>query len=530
MNKSNQKKPATASYVEIGLVNSASANLGDPYVSLFATVSGVTANFYVDLKTGIATFNKPKKGKDVFKLSALTGGIIKLDKTIDATAGRIYFSSDSSVVTSATQPDITSADFYFDWVEFALVGSGNKLVANTTQVDQFGFPIKLTISPADANFGATAGSNATRSAILSAFKTDVGGDYDDCLFPVPNKTGDYYRILSPNQAIVNKPGSKLADYFTTVIDDFFTYYTNNKLYLAGNVAYPYEGQVTTVSGTGTDNKPHDYHVLQFKLASDAPINKGLSKTPPSGAGPFNIYYPFFTTNNPAGHGKDFNGGDILPPPKWWGHSIKGKGSLNEAESPSQMIFAGNGIFADTFWQLDATAVNPQTNLLGNLENQLNVAFNRGHATSWFTLSGSIAPGSAASAGGYTSTVTLDTTDYSDQNTPKDNTNVKVGMQVLSQAAAVPLEVTTLSGADQFDVKSPQPILAQNTLYVSFADFYPSGGTWNAYGEFFHKEDISIGGRAYALSFDDQGGFSSTLTSVYSSSNPASLKIELLAWT
>lgn len=552
------KKPANKNipakpYVEFVIVNSATADLGDPYVSLFATVGGVAANFYVDLKTGIASFNDSQGGAsvDVFPLSKLTNGTIKFDPEINASSGRIYFSSDGTVITSGTEPDVVTAKFYFDWVEFSIVGPDHKLVANTTQVDQFGFPIKLTVSPADINFGATAGSNASRSTIISDFKSDVGGDYKDCLFPVSKtaKSTGYYRIMSPNQAIVKKSDSGLATYFTDVIDDFFSYYSKNDLYIAGNSAYPYVGKVTTVSAKDSNGVSHDYPVLQFNLATDGPVNLGLPSTPPSGSGPFNIYYPFFTTNNPAGHTKDFNGNAILPPPHWWKKMITGKGSLNDKESPSQMIFAGNGIFADTFWQLDKTAVDSQTDLLGNLENQVNVAFNRGHATSWFTLSGAIAPGTANSEGGYDTTITLDTSDYSDQNTPKDNTDVEAGMQVLSQAAAIPLKVTAIihdqdkitkktSKEDkakyeladkQVPVHSPLPVLAQNTLYVAFADFYPAGGTWNRYGQFFHREDISIGGRAYALSFDDQGGFSSTLTSLYTSASPSKLTIELVNW-
>lgn len=521
----------TIPYVEFNITNNSGATeLSDPYISLFATVSGVTANFYVDVSSGIATFNKSSKGSDVFKLSSLANPVIYIDSSIDATAGRIYFSTDSKVVTSDTQPDVVTADFYFDWVEYAIVGGSNKLVANTTQVDQFGFPIKLTVSPADTNFGATAGSLMDRSTLLTTYKSDVSAEYKDCLYPVPNSTKSYYRIMSPNQAIVKNSGSSLANKFTSVIDAFFKHYSTNALYISSDSAYPYVGKVTTVSAKDKAGLSHDYPVLQFKFATQAPINPGIPTPPASGSGPYNIYYPFFKTNNPTSHTTDFNGNPILPPPHWWYETIPNKGVLTPTESPSQMVFAGNGIFADTFWQLAATGVTPQTDLLGNLENQMNVALNRGHADTWFTLVGGIAPGTKDPISKlYKTVVTLSSTAYSDQDKPITTANVKVGMQVISYAAAIPLTVTKILGNTSLEVSSPVPILAYNPLYLTFANFYPTGKTWNEYGQFFHKDTVSIEGRAYALSFDDQGGFSSTLTSIWTGSKPSTLTIEFGAW-
>lgn len=523
---------SVANYVEFKIVNNANVSeMNDPYISLFAKVNGIYGNFYVD-PAGIATFNDSTKGKGVFKLSYLQNSIVYVDASLDASSGRLYISTDSAMVTSGTEPDVATADFYFDWVEFAVVGSNKKLVANTTQVDQFGFPIQLTINPADANFGAKAGSIVTgvdRGSIIQKFANSVSSEYKDCLYKVSGSTSDYYRIMSPNQAIVKKPASKLTQKFNKVIDDFFTHYSTNKLYLNSDSAYPYVGEVTTVSAKDKNGVSHNYPVLQFKFADQAPINPGIPVTPPSGKGPYNIYYPFFKTNNTPSTHTSFDGKPLLPPPAWWYHTITGKGTLTPTESPSQMVFAGNGIFADTFWQLGQTTVTSQTDLLGNLENQINVALNRGHAQSWFTLVGSIAPGTKdPTTGHYKTTLTLSSTAYPQQDTPNTTISVKVGMQAISYAAAIPLTVSKVVDSTTLELTSPVPILAYNPLYVTFATFYPTGDTWNEYGNFFHQDTVSVEGRAYALSFDDQGGFSSTLTSLWTNA-PSTLEILLGYW-
>lgn len=513
--------------IQINNQAGASSGLADPFISVVGTFNGVAQNFNIASNGSCTPVSQNQGGSTCIQLSALSNSAISIDASITIISGRIYFCSQAGAIT-VSGVDAVTADFYYDWVEFALnSGSSNQLVVNTTQVDQFGFPIVLDVQPPDVNFGPTAGVFATRSSVITAFQGIQPLAYQDCLFPVGSSASDFYRILSPNLAIVKLPSSTLTSIFTQAIDDFFTFYTENVLYLNSDSAYPYAGNVMVVSELGIDNQMHDYTVIQFNFASNAPVNPGIPIPPSSGTGPYNLYYPFFTTNNPQGHAS-FNGQPILPPPSWWQQSLPA-GNLNDLESPSQMVFAGNGIFADTFWQLDiaSTSPSPQAMVLGNLENQINVAFNRGHANTWFTLCGNLSP-SVETAPPYTSTIVL-SGDFTQQNEPNTTANLIVGMQVISFGAGIPLTITQITGATTFEVSSPQPILAQNAQYLTFANFYASGAIWNAYGQFFHQTNISIGGRAYALSFDDQGGFSSTLTSNWGSDDPSQLTITLGEW-
>src|SRR5262249_2882260 len=112
---------------------------------------------------------------------------------------------------------------------------------------------------------------------------------------------------------------------------------------------------------------------------------------------------------------------------------------------------------------------------------------------------------------YSSKVTLGSTFYADQDQPNNTSRLHKGMSVISLAASIPMVITDISNdGTTFTVSSQQPILAFNLLYLTFADLYPAGGTWNAYGNSFNRPTASIGGRAHALSFDAQGGFSPTL--------------------
>ncbi|HEX7641373.1 MAG TPA: AidA/PixA family protein [Burkholderiaceae bacterium] len=510
-------------YVEIAISNNAGSNtpIADPYISMVGTVNGAKVNFSI-AADGVCTPNG--SGSPVRQLSALTGPL-QLDSSLVVTGGRIYFSSSGAAITPQGV-DPTTADFYYDWIEFSLnSGAAQQLVVNTTQADQFGFPIALDIYPPDPSFGATAGVKMARTSILTHFQQKLEAVYQDCLFG--NGNGGFYRILSPNMALVKNPASSLGTVFTQATDELFTYYSQNALYLNSDRAYPYTGTVTTSTEMGSDGKMHDYSVLQFNFSSNAPINPGVPSTPPEGVGPYNIYYPFFSTNNPAGH-KTFNGNPPPPPPQWWTTSGNAPGRLNPSESPSQMVFACNGVFADDLYQLNISAPTPQANVLGNLENQVATALNRGYAQSWFTLTGSIAPSVRnPTTGLYTSVVTLQTA-YEDQDSPNTTDNLTVGMNVLSFSSGIPLQVSKITSDTTFNVTSEQEILPQNDLYLSFSKFYPSGATFNAYAKFFHQPAVSIGGRAYAFPFDDQGGFSSTLTSNWTSA-PSKLTVTLAPW-
>jgi hypothetical protein len=594
------KKKIMAEYVKLKIVNKAGKNSPIKDSSLYISMYANGTPYIIDTSTGICTAGVAGDTAKPIQFSTLNGYVLKLDASTQMVSGRLYFSSSSTPIESGG-PSIISCPDYFDWLEFTLNGPGltsKQFVINTTQVDQFGFPITLSnMTPKDPEFGSTAGSNPTetRSSIITAFGK-LPSAYQDCL--LPNRavsTDPALRILSPGNAIVNKPSSALTSTFDDVLKRFFQQKpyeskSDNSVYIDSVGGYPYVGKLTTVSETGTDGEKYDYPVLQFNYAGakDAPNPLGKPTPPPSGKGPYNIYFPFFKTKSDS---------SFPPPPCWWKAGAgQRKGSLPATSSPSQMVFAANGVFADyafqhtgsfaltkdsltnlkveglpqaiftklysvvgeaskskaDFIKIVKTAVGAdltdteeqlilkearfysalQQEIIGNLENQLNVAFNRGYAgsKSWITLTGKIGPsGSKKNAKGlYESKVNLGKV-YTKQNIPNTTVKLTVGMQVLSYASSQPLEISSISkDGTSFTVTSAKEILAQNDQYLAFSNFYEGIQAENSYAKFFHSDSVSIKGRAYAMPFDDQGGFSSTLTSEWTTI-PTSLTITLGAW-
>jgi Ca2+-binding RTX toxin-like protein len=104
-----------------------------------------------------------------------------------------------------------------------------------------------------------------------------------------------------------------------------------------------------------------------------------------------------------------------------------------------------------------------------------------------------------------------------------------------QIANVPMSPVILGGppAATFTVTSPLPIPPTAPDLLTFSQFYPEGGTWSAFAAFLHNNagySVMIDGRAYALPFDDQGGFSSDLNAATSTAAPATITITMGAWT
>ena len=531
-------------YVELTIKNNAGDTSPIKDSSLYISLYAGSTPYTIDAMTGFCSAGSAGDTAIPIQFSNLANKVLKLDSSEQMISGRLYFSSSSTPISSGG-PSITECPDYFDWLEFTLNGpsaTSKQLVINTTQVDQFGFPITINdMAPPDPVYGTAAGiePSATRSGILNDFKK-LPSPYKNCLLKNSKANTDPdLRILSPGNAIVKDPSSDLAGVFSEVLKKFFEQapyepkpdqlMIKTPVYIDSVAGYPYVGILTEVTETGIDGYQHVYPVLQFNYAgsTDAPNPLGIANPPPTGTGPYNIYFPLFNSNAGVAY---------PPPPHWWmAKSGIAKGSLPKESTPSQMVFSANGAFADNAFQLIAGKFysTQQQKIIGDLENQLNVAFNRGFANSflWQTLTGSIAPSGNTknSAGFYESVVTLGAP-YTNQNLPNTAINLNVGMQVLSYASSQPLKISAIpiASGNTFTVISEKEILAQNTQYLAFSHFYEGIEVENSYAKFFHQTSITIGGRAYAMPFDDQGGFSSTLTSNWQST-PTSLTITLGAW-
>ncbi|HWB10660.1 MAG TPA: DUF4214 domain-containing protein [Pirellulales bacterium] len=286
--------------------------------------------------------------------------------------------SSNDVTITAPSPVTTNA--YYDFVEETVDASGADnsvpnaarflptVNINTSQVDQFGLPITLTGMNNDngtnqlTSVGVTLSPNVSRSAIFADYSSlhPAGSDPYAGLVIASGDPTQPYRIENPGKVSITT-AMPLGYVFDNPIDQLFeTGSSTLSLTSGGNT---YTGTRTTVSAMGSDNAMHSYDVLNF-------TGPGL------GVNGINVFEPFFSTNAPTGsplpataalyQGKP-------PAPHWLASS---------SETAGQMVFGNDGVFADAGLQSGLTST--EQTVLGDLENQIVAALNRGVANLYST--------------------------------------------------------------------------------------------------------------------------------------------------
>lgn len=338
--------------------------------------------------------------------------------------------------------------------------------------------------------------------------------------PFSTAANQFVTIFTPPATELNSWFGPAVNSTTNVnsgnpLDDFFAYWNARpgqlRLEVTGqNGPTVYTGTVTTIqqhSIADPTGPAIDYAVLQ--MAGGTPAES------------YNIFYPYFTTNSPAGKTDPFE--NAVPAPPAWMFPGSYLGGANE--SPSQMVFAADGVFANS---AQAPSGAPPTGAytgistaLGSLENQIVTALARGYATTWQTVESAV-PGTV-SADGKTVNYKLPGGTLSGVS---PTATLSVGMNVSSwKIFAVPMEITAVNAAtDTITVWTPATFTGSAPVedMLLFFDMYPAGQQWSAYAKYLHNlmgYDVFIGGRSYALPYDDNGGFSTTLTSVYDPATP-----------
>jgi len=370
---------------------------------------------------------------------------------------------------------------------FTITGPGSPAPTNGSL--SVGMPISGPLIPAGTTVGSLPNAPSGNTVVMTSSAS----------------VNPFTASTSPVELFfVTPPATALATYFDTAIDDFFAWCKKNPGVLQieqnNNGNHIYTGSVVQVGGIiDINGNSNTYTVLQFTTSGDKEA--------------YNVYYPFFSTNSPAGKTTPF-GVDVPPPPAWWTPS---KGLMYYAP-PSLMVFGGSGVFADNTQQ-PISAPNSSA-VLGAIENVIVTALERGYATTWKFLQGGIAPGTPAT--------------FATVNLSGATTAGLVDQMDMSsfQIANIPMKASIPPGTpvNSFNVTSPLDILPTTPDLLTFSQFYPAGGTWSAFASFLHDPAVSIGGRAYALPYDDQGGFSSDLSTATSVASPASLLVTMGPWT
>src|SRR3954469_13094453 len=95
-------------------------------------------------------------------------------KTVIDGAGNIGYAGAN--IENPSDPNI---DVYFDFIEMAILptSSGNPgIYANTTRVDQFGFPVTMRVQGL-GGFDQSVGETETRSAIINSYIASVPAEF-----------------------------------------------------------------------------------------------------------------------------------------------------------------------------------------------------------------------------------------------------------------------------------------------------------------------------------------------------------------
>lgn len=193
-------------------------------------------------------------------------------------SGRVYISLDSPIYLKITDnnsivqpntanPSDPNVDVYYDWLEFTFDDAG--FHGNTTQVDQFGFPMVMKlIAP---NGSKKVGITESRSALFDKYASTVPAKFQS-LVQKP------YRIVSPFKGDFADGGSH-AKYFDDYIHDIWQYYKSNKLELKipqGTFIGKVEDNVFTFTKIDSSNAKYKIHYPKSSevFSCDGVFSKG----------------------------------------------------------------------------------------------------------------------------------------------------------------------------------------------------------------------------------------------------------------
>jgi|GEM_PF-2194334 len=212
--------------------------------------------------------------------------------------GRIYISIGSPLYFSISPddkgiglPDLNNTNdpnynVVFDWYEYTYSYHEFAYGGNTTQVDQFGFPMTARLQQTASGYDKSSGITLTRDQVFSQYNSSVAEPF--------RALANSYRILAPRTSPLFRTGGENGNYLASYIDQTWNYFTNHPFVLnrngatfAGNVV---DGNLQfTKDGHGPQREEYDQ-----SLTPPAPAANTLCYTGDPSCGPTHV------SDNPAG--------------------------------------------------------------------------------------------------------------------------------------------------------------------------------------------------------------------------------------
>ncbi|MFD4244954.1 glycoside hydrolase family 64 protein [Streptomyces sp. NPDC058525] len=170
--------------------------------------------------------------------------------------GRIYLSLGSPVFIPVSpddqgwggpdprNPDDPNSDVYYDWYEYTYVHGEVPFGGNTTQVDQFGFPITSRLRQTSSGYDNTQGITTGRAELMQRYAAAVG--------PAFGPLRSEHRIVAPRSSGLFQPGGARQDHLTAAIDQAWAHYTAHPFTLS-RLGETFSGRVTGSTLTFSKN-------------------------------------------------------------------------------------------------------------------------------------------------------------------------------------------------------------------------------------------------------------------------------------
>lgn len=196
-----------------------------------------------------------------------------------------------------SDPNFTTV---FDWYELTTAYGRIPFGGNTTQVDQFGLPIHVTLQQAATGYAQSRGITATRADIMESFAELVPAEFQSLI--ITDNEGNPLRILAPR----TRPTGALANWFAPPIDQFWSKYSAQP--------FSYNGPGYTVSGGVDLDSAFTYTVTSGTGSTEYTMDKPTSAEIFAANGPFvgqGLQGAFLAELNAA-----FNRGIATDPDLW----------------------------------------------------------------------------------------------------------------------------------------------------------------------------------------------------------------------
>jgi hypothetical protein len=177
-----------------------------------------------------------KNGRDYANMSFSMAQAASVPFPGHVEGGRIYVSLGSPLFIPISPddqgwggPDIfnpndPNADVYYDWYEAAYATNQIAYGGNTTQVDQFGFPMTARLTQNSTGYDQTVGITLSRDQVFAQYNASVGAAFKPL-------AANPYRIVAPRTSALFAPGGASADYLQSYIDQVWNQYTANQFTL-----------------------------------------------------------------------------------------------------------------------------------------------------------------------------------------------------------------------------------------------------------------------------------------------------------